>query len=358
MGLGIMQHIRQNKKYKRTIKNLNKTTEVYKNKKLILTKDQIKEAKEYWKPYLRLKKRDILCLDWYTRMNDEFSPSYIPAHIFYRKVLPQINDVKFAEAIQQKGYLDFIFPGVKRPYTVIARISGIYYSNGMILCGKELPLKELKEDVNYIYKPQKDSCSGHNIFIFKKSEINLHKESFDASDYLIQEIIKPCKELSDISLKLTTFRIYTLFYNGEVEVLNFIYRIGGSKNNAVDNWSSGGVPVVVLENGKAFEYGVMKDLKTRATFIISDNKKIFIKDLKLPDLSPLIETAIRLAKSFPQIAYIGWDMTFDENHNPVLIEANMSHSDVFFLHMHPRYKEILGKYTREILSKTFHNSHY
>lgn len=358
MGLNIVSKIRKIKEYKIRIKVTNRFSEVYKKKKLILTKEQIKEAKEYWKPYLKLRKRDILCIDWYTRMNDEFSPSYIPAHLLYHKIIPAINDVSFALAFQQKGYVDLTIPGIKHPHNVISRISNIFYTDGLEYYGKNFPINFLKDNTDYLYKPQKNSWSGHNIFIFKKSEINKYKVQLSSSDYLIQEVIKPLPEFLKLSPRLTTFRVYTLFHNGKVDVLNVIYRIGTNKDSAVDNWTSGGIPVVVLENGKTCEYGVMMNLKDRKYSYFKDGNEILLKDIILPDIKPIIDSAINLAKKYPQLAFVGWDLCLNENNELILIEANMSNSDAFLLHMHPRYKEVLGSFQKDMLQKAFKNSHF
>jgi len=239
------------------------------------------------------------------------------------------------------------------------KINGIFYDNDLHMIGMNFPDNLLKENVDYIFKPGEGTCSGHGIFKFNKSEVKDHSKDFNQYEYLVQEIIKPCKELAKYSPILSTFRIFTLFYKGNISVLNVIYRLGDHKRGIVDNWTHGGHAIPFDKNLKPRDFSYDGKLSHNVdSFTDTEGNIVQYKDVVVPKLDEMIKLAIESAKAFPQIMFIGWDFALDENKNIISIEANMSHSDIGFLQMRPIYDEPLGPAMKDILKEVFKDHHY
>lgn len=146
----------------------------------------------------------------------------------------------------------------------------------------------------------------NQIFAFRKNNI------------LVQEVLRENASLAQFNpSSVNTLRVQSLYLNGNIDVLHIVLRMG-TPGSFVDNSCSGGCSVGVSQDGSLREYGF-----TSTYDRIYKSGDVTFKGARLEQIPKLIEL-IKTAhvEQFPMIKYIGWDMIFDENNEPVCIEVN------------------------------------
>ncbi|MGN0301574.1 MAG: sugar-transfer associated ATP-grasp domain-containing protein, partial [Anaerotardibacter sp.] len=99
-------------------------------------------------------------------------------------------------------------------------------------------------------------------------------------------------------------------------------RIGTSSTIPVDNASMGGlVACINLETGELSEARSLHNLDVHEVHPDSGNP---IKGVVVPEWERIKETALNLAKRFPYIVFVAWDILLGEDGKAYIIEANAS----------------------------------
>lgn len=122
--------------------------------------------------------------------------------------------------------------------------------------------------------------------------------------------------------------------------------INGAK---VDNASSGGITVGILDNGylreNAFSAaGVMYPYE-------HPDSKVAFSSIKIPGYLEIKELIKKLHAYLPQFRLLSWDLAIDEENRPVLVEVNMASGELDFHQLNNG--PIFGEDTKEILDEVF-----
>ena len=168
----------------------------------------------------------------------------------------------------------------------------------------------------------KDVESGKDI----EQILNKYKKN-----YIIQQIVKNSRVLNDLYLNsLNTFRIITYIVNGKINTAPVSLRIGAG-DNKIDNIHKGGLVVGVNFDGTLKKYAYQLGYGDNSVkFAEHPDTGVIFENYYVGDIQKMISAAVKLHEITPQLGIISWDLTFDENNNVVLIEANCKEQSVWF----------------------------
>ena len=190
-------------------------------------------------------------------------------------------------------------------------------------------------------------CIMNTIIIDEKSrEIRLKEIIKElGKNFVMQERLichESIKQLYDGSVN--TFRIMTYRWHNEIIAAPVIMRIG--KGGAyLDNAHAGGMFIALSEDGSLHEKAFTE---LEDSYVEHPDSKIKFKNYKISLLPKVVETVKNMHYSLPTIGVINWDMTLDEEGNPVLIEANVNGGSIWLFQM-AHGCGVFGDKTPEIL---------
>lgn len=291
-----------------------------------LTAEQLQEINDFWKPYEFCYKNDPDVQRIFSVASGCFDPSYIPWGLFW-EFCKQFWNHPIIDFVRNKIYTKIVFPDIKQAKTVIYRIAGGYYNSSRSLITKEEAAKICLEALGssdggeLILKPW-EGGSGFGIAFLNKDaseENNLAVlDEFSNASFVCEEVVKSHSAYSEPHPEsLNTLRIITFAYGTDINLVAVLFRMGmgGSK---VDNLGSGGLIVLLNEDGELSDYAYDHD----GNKVYEHPSGYVFKGKKLPYVDKAIETAKKAHAVIPQLRYISWDYAIDPDGEPVLIELN------------------------------------
>lgn len=336
------------------IKKLKKNT----TKKLTIS--EIREIKEFFEKYTKIKN-----LDWheYYKSYLEFDKRNIPEDIYFTKIIPSLNNQSLRLAYADKNMYAKNFPKFKMPKTLIRNINGVCVNENYNYIDLEEELYLLK-DGEYIIKETLDTSGGRGVSGFKKylgkyflfdskREINILDliKKFN-KNYLIQEKIKQYEKLAKLHKNsLNTIRIVSYRSSEKISILSAVLRIG---NNGilVDNpATSGGFTVGInLKTGIVKSIGVEKG--SGVVKNIHPYTKEKFSDLKIPNFEELKNLIKEYHLEIPYyFDLVSWDIGINENSEFIVIELNLGAQEINF---HQKTNgPLFGDLTEEVLERVF-----
>lgn len=319
-------------------------------KKWVLTKQQAKAAKEYYRDYESI---NPLFHNYYTEKNGVFDPRYIPDPIYYNRINLFYNAHQMAKVIDNKCYYDVLFPDIPQP-EVVARRRGGYWFIGRQLVDENALLAEIAKDPEVFVKRAVDCGGGHGVHCVTVDDAGAYKDQlrgiFKAwgEDIVIQKSIKQHSALGSLnSSSVNTMRILTVLRKGQVKVYSSLLRIGGGKGR-VDNFCSGGVSVGIADDGKLKAYGYYANGDRITTHPATG---VAFDGYQLPSFEAAKELVKKAHYYVPDFKMVSWDVAICEDGSPILIETNLSDGqlDLHQLSNGP----LFGEDTKEILNEVF-----
>lgn len=321
-----------------------------------LTPDQEHAVQSYFQKYTR-KKIDLAWHEYYMFANGLFSEKYLPTYLYYRHIVPKLNNSRFSVAYADKNMMHKLLGDrVKMAHTYVQNINGIFYSEEKVISKKEaVQLCQNIEDG--IIKHSIDSMQGNSITRFSSTNGKLNgkkcPETIDellteyGSNYVVQAAIQQCYEMSKLNpTSLNTIRVMTYWsQNDGIVPLYQIVRMGRS-GAVVDNASSGGLYCGVEKDGKLKEHAYTLYPFSKHT---QNDHGIIFKNFSIPSFHKLLEKAVELHAQLPYTRIIGWDLTIDKDNEIVLVEINANKPGVFQVATGPAF----GQYTDEVMEFCF-----
>lgn len=320
---------------------------------VVWTNTQKKEFEQYWKYHYGKK----IYSGWhkiYESINSQFCVQYIPEMLFTTKIERVLNDYQYADVLADKSLVETFAQsvGCHVPRTILLRSKDVYYDHNRrpISYDKACHIvNEYKDDI--IIKPTVDSGSGRAVRFMTEDE-RAHIKSTLAglgSDFIAQEAIKQHPVFASINpSSVNTLRVMTYILNDNIYHIPIALRMG-TGNSRVDNIHAGGLVVGVLNNGEllpsAYQLGY-GDNKNR--FIMHPSTGVEFKNIVLPAIDKVIESAYSIHSRFPRLGIASWDFTVDEDNNPIFIEANLINQSIWFPQI-VHGKGGFGKNTSELL---------
>lgn len=288
---------------------------------------------------------------WYASKNGIFDVKYIPEDIFYTKIEPFYNRIEMKSAYTDKALNSVWFPDVKKPFTIVKNMSGIFYDDDFNVLSLENVLERCEKYNRVIIKPTIDSGGGKGIEFFatKKSyemrEIIKKKMDEISKDFIIQEIIEQHESLKCLNpSSVNTIRITTFLYNNCVHVLRSHIRIG-IDNSMYDHY---GIVCGIEDDGflknLAFTY--------KKYDIVKEHPQGYeFKGINIPSFNKIKEIVRREHQKFGHFRLISWDFSVDKLGEPILIEINLRWQGLN--HHQLTMGPLFGDLTNEVLAEVF-----
>ena len=138
--------------------------------------------------------------------------------------------------------------------------------------------------------------------------------------YLIEEFVSQHPEIAALHKQsLNTMRMVTFQRGGRSVLVYCVIRIGRGEST-VDNTSSGGMSVFVdVDTGKLLTPGV--DKKDHI-YTEHPDTGVTLKGYQLPCFEAAKAMVLEASKVVPEMGYIGWDVSINDQNEPLLIEGN------------------------------------
>jgi len=179
----------------------------------------------------------------------------------------------------------------------------------------------LKGKINIIVKPVDQAC-GRNVEKINVENISDANSLYDTlvqkEQFLVEDcIVQHPKMASIYPNAVNTLRIVTITKNNNVHIMFRSIRMGNS-GNVVDNFNHGGLFTTIDEDGVIKKPAVDKkgNIYTNHPFTNTE-----IVGFEIPLFDQAINYVKTMAKSIPEVGYVGWDIAITEN-GPVVVEAN------------------------------------
>lgn len=286
-------------------------------------------VKEYWGGI----KINTQYLSLYNEFNSEFDPRYVPDDLYYGTIDVSFNNALHCAAIDDKNLYDLYFSDVTRPRTIVRKINGSYQDEGYNLIDEEEAIRLIAIAGSVCIKNAVNSNGGKGVEFWDTHDGKDALKSLlkDYSENLvIQKRIVQHENIAKLHPQsVNSIRVLSFIWEGGVQILSSIIRIGND-GNKVDNGHSGGIFVGIDDGGrlKNVAYNYMSGQRfmnchptTNAVFT----------DCVIPNFEKVKETIKRIAPRLVRVSRLtSWDFSVDENGVPVLIEVNMAYGGLFF----------------------------
>lgn len=336
---------RQGKKWKNIVKS-------YGPFKGVLSSQEIKEAEEFWRPFAG-SRIDPLFHAWYKKSTGVFHPEIVPEDIWYTKIDYYFNDRETAKRVDNKCLYDYFFSNVNLPINICKRISGLWFSENMVLNGVAEAAAIASQYDSVFLKIANGSCGGKGVFFLSGKEIPEKIKELNGTienDIVIQKPIIQHEALGRLSpSSVNTLRVLSLLRSEGVNIYSVILRMGidGSK---VDNVSSGGITCGVTEEGrlKPVAYSARGD-----SYSQHPTTNVKFDEIVIPNYKKVLQNTKMLAMHFPMFRMVSWDWTVDETGEPLLVEANLYNGALDFhqLNNGPIFKSDTNMVLSEVFGK-------
>lgn len=322
-------------------------------------KDYHERIRAYYRQF-GVKKVDCYWHDYYREVSGVDSIKFIPDYIFYRYIEPMNNELELSKAYEDKSLYQARFGDIiKTPRCLLNNRNGIFYDSKDREIRREEAVSLLSSlSKKHIIKPSLLSGGGRNIGVIEKvdSHLYLGTEIIDASklleqygeNFCVQEIVKQDLTMSKLNPdSVNTIKIFTARMDDKIVFIDSFVRIG-LKGTFIDNYGAGGIYCGVDKSGllKSYAYG-----RYPKRFYSHPDTGESFEGMRYPGFDKIVEKSLLMHKRLPYFRFATWDMTLDNEGEPVLIEVNLRHQDVsgYQLQNGPMF----GEYTDRILADTF-----
>lgn len=277
---------------------------------------------------------------------EEFNPKYVSDDLYYPVILRALNPIEYSIAYSHKALYDNLFKGVRQPRTICKRIKGTLFDDKMNIISQEEALNVLRNNIPFIIKPSVDTSMGKNIIKIK--DVDIINESLlerMGDDFIAQDIVNQSDVTAALnSTSLNTFRISTLFINGQFSVCNIVMRMGQG-GAIVDNLGAGGLMLGVRFDGTLFEYAY--DNKYNKHY---KNGEFVFAGKRIEHIDKIITFVKDLhTKYIPNMGFVGWDIALDNEEFPVLIEVNLKWPTIHIVQL-ANATPMFGERTDEVVN--------
>jgi len=319
-----------------------------------LTKEQIAAIRKFWLPYRRISPK---WAQYYSAMNGQFDPRYIPNDLYYTVIDQHFNSRKLGYGFNDKNYYSKIFAGIKQPEVVVRKINSMIFDDNY----NQISAAEAKRRIlchsEVICKPSQESGSGRGIAFFSNTE----EEKIDAflsnpvyDDYIVQALIRQHSELDKVHKgSVNCIRICSILLEDGVHILSSVLRMGFGNSKvdnatAKDNSKYDGMSCGIDEEGRLKKYA--RGYTTGACCMQHPDGLVF-EGFKIPAYDRAIELVKAAHPLIGHFRLVSWDIAIDEIGEPVLVEANMRKGGINFHQFNNG--PLFGELTERVLAEVF-----
>jgi len=263
---------------------------------------------DFW-PYLAL----------YAEIRGEFIPGWIPEDFYWLKILPQWNPNPQNQLCNLKTFDHKLFTNFSLT-PLFLRISDHFFNPEFHVVSEVELMDFFKNYDKLIVVKEEFGRGGKEVTILKSTEFE-SKKLKSGQNYVIQPFVEQYELLNRLNPNsVNTFRVNTFLEDDGSISVRFVFLRFGTNESKVDNLASGGNLLFFDLEGNpsdsaydklGFEIGE-KHEKTGFEF----------SKLIIPRYKEMLEKCKEAHQKYPYVRLIGWDVCFDKEGNPILLEWN------------------------------------
>lgn len=276
----------------------------------------------------------------------KFDPYVCPELIFRTKIELAMNNFQLKYGFSEKNYFDKLISGFPMPKTVVRNVNGVLLSEDY----KPLSKGEANEIIarydKLIVKPSIENGCGRSVKLYEKTDYEKIFTEFK-KDYLIQEVLTQHESLSRLNeSSINVVRVVSLNMNGVASPVNYTLRCG-AEGAVTDNY-------ITKDGLGMFVIGVNPDGSLKDTAYHSCGVKITkapngqkFSDIVIPNFKAALDMTSRIHEQLPHFGFIGFDVCFDADGSPRIMELNFRGPGVLYY----QYANgaLLGERTQEVI---------
>jgi hypothetical protein len=287
-----------------------------------ITSKEKQEIKQVWGEY----GGKYHAFGFYKQFCGVFNPYYVPDDFF--DFAEQVLNLRWAAYfLQHKCNLKHIIPSKNRAKVIVQKIDGHFVLEDNTEISKEAAIVRLKGYPCFMRKVARGTGGGKGVRKIAldgvKYDMSFFDELLQGNDIEFEEVIQQNDFLAQFNPdSVNTFRFLTLNINQKCTLLSTFLRMG-SKGSYVDNLSGGaGVLVGINQDGYLNSFGIDKHFEKKYVSPMGGE----FKGIKVPDFDNITQQIISFHKKIPYANLIGWDVTIDNEGNPIVVELNLDNA--------------------------------
>ena len=293
-----------------------------------LTEEEKREIDSYWGE-IGIKWPDYSWHQMFYGVTGIHDPKFIPDPIVCFAIAPFYNDSNYVNGWDDKNMYERFLPDILQAETLCHRFRGIFYDenwnsygqNDMGALASHI-IERMQGDRSLVLKYSKNSGAGMGVkfkTINDKDDIITIFKKEDQLDYIVQRLIRQHAWMEQFNKSsVNIFRINTWKHGGKVTILSTSVRYG-IEGSFTDVAYLKGVEVVNVA-------GVDSDGRLNGHFAningMTERPPQVIEDI-VPNYEELIAFVIRAHLYLQPFDYIGWDITLNQDCQPLFIEYNL-----------------------------------
>ena len=334
-------------------RNIKSITEKNTDSNFTLSKEQERQARDFWKPYYG--KFSTVFHSFYTNKNGVFAPEYLPTDIYLNVVDEYFNSRVGSHVMDNKCYYPILFgpANICQPKTVAMRMNGFWYDENMSRIDKDALRERLNQQSAVFVKKATYSYGGLGVLYIDSVGGEIYAQTMESTknwqeDIVIQQPVKQHALIGAINeSSVNTLRIISLLTDEGVKIYTTLLRMGvaGAK---VDNGSSGGIACGIADDGclKKFAYRVSGEKMVK-----HPTSGLVFEGYKLPGMESARQLVEKAHPMLPHFRLATWDIAIDEQGNAVMIEVNLAKGGLEFPQL--TNGPLFGADTKKILDEVF-----
>lgn len=287
-----------------------------------LTKSELNQIKKTW-PSLDVRSEDVVFARVYKKEKG-FSPYFI-GNYQSSFLWGALNPRDLSVSLENKAYMDYLFPQIPFPKSFIRGITGNLYDAEMNYLSIEEAALILKDKGEFVLKVSEGSSYGEGVKKIKvdakdSKVLDKIKEILISAgpNFVAQEVLAQHPMIASLNpSSINTCRVTSLYIDGKYGSSTCL-KIG-KYGSHVDNWRNGYILGIDQEGNFGNEAYDSRLHKVRE----SDTGVVF-HGMKYPAYIKMLRQIESIHKKFfPMCGVIGWDVIVDPDENVRVIEFNL-----------------------------------
>lgn len=292
---------------------------------LHLTKEQKAAVDAAWNGHVS----DYSTHELVMSASGRFDPYVCSERLFRIKIELALNNFQLKYGFSEKNYFDKMFPEIPMPETVVRNVNGIYLdADYRPLTEEEATTKMAAYDC-LIVKPSIENGCGRSVELYESGTYDRILPEFK-HDFIVQKRLSQYAPIAALnSSSINVVRVISLSLNEKVSPVNCTLRCGAS--GAITDNS------ITKDGHGMFIIGVNEDGTLKDEAFYSCGERITcapngtpFAGLQLPNWEKALELTNHIHKTLPHFGFIAFDVCFDEDGSPRIMEFNIRGPGVLY----------------------------
>lgn len=275
-----------------------------------------------------------------------FDPHVCSELLFRTNIELKLNNFQLKYGFSDKNYFDLMFPEIPMPKAIIRNINGVLLDAWYQPITQQQAMETLDRYDRVIAKPSMENGCGKGVGLYEKGDYAQIQADFKR-DYIVQELLTQHATVASLNpSSVNVVRVISLSLNGKVSPVNYTLRCGAS-GAITDNF--------ITKDGRGmFVIGVEPDgtLKDEAFYSCGDRITVApngaeFAGVQLPNFEKALALTTRIHEKLPHFGFIAFDVCFDEDGEPRIMEFNIRGPGVLYY----QYANgaLFGERTQEVI---------